>query len=85
MRRVKDAVPLEEAKRRALEYLQKSGYPYQKASMVAGAIWPDTVFHSQGGGAAASRILKALEREGKVKWSSNGRKDWGWGATECHN
>lgn len=48
-----------------------------KASQAAGAIWPGVQFHAQGAGAAASRILKQLERDGKVRWSSNG-DDWGW-------
>lgn len=48
-----------------------------KASSIAIFIWPDTEFKAQGAGAAASRILKALEADGKVRWSSDGRQ-WGW-------
>lgn len=77
MRRVKEAVPLAECKRRALEYLKTHRREYSKASCVAGAIWPDAEFHAQGAGAAASRILKHLERDGLVCWSSNDH-DWGW-------
>jgi hypothetical protein len=68
---------MEECKRRALAYLKDSITKYTKASWVAGAIWPGVEFHAQGAGAAASRILKVLEKEGKVKWSSDG-VDWGW-------
>jgi hypothetical protein len=78
MRRVQNRVPLEECKRRALKYL-RGQTRLVKASSVAGAIWPDAVFHAQGAGAAASRILKHLERARLVYWESrNG--DWGWKA-----
>lgn len=77
MRRVKEAVPLEECKRRAMEYLRAHRRQFTKASSVAGVIWPGVEFHSQGAGAAASRILKHLERDGLAKWSSDDH-DWGW-------
>ncbi len=70
---------MDEAKRRALAYLR--GKKYVKASCVAGAIWPGVEFRAQGAGAAASRILKALEKDGLVKWSSaSDSSDWGWQA-----
>lgn len=79
MRRVKEAVPMATCKERALkgmrELLRRTSHI--KASAVAIFIWPDTEFRSQGAGAAASRILKALEADGKVAWSSDGR-NWGW-------
>jgi hypothetical protein len=77
MRRVKEAVPLVECKRRALEYLQAHRRELTKASSVAGAIWPGAEFHAQGAGAAASRILKHLERDGLICCSRNDH-DWGW-------
>jgi hypothetical protein len=78
VRRVSEAVPLAECKRRALEYMQKSPKrSYQKASSIAGAIWPGVQFTAQGAGAAASRILKRMADEGSVYWSS-GEGDWGW-------
>ena len=73
-------VPIAEAQRRALEYLQGEfarGARYTKASSVAIEIWLDHQMTSQGAGAAASRILKSLERGGLVRWNSN-RDDWGW-------
>ena len=70
-------VTLETAKERALAALE-STRP-QNASTIAAAIWPDHQMAAQGAGAAASRILKALEVEGKAMWSvtDNGRS-WGW-------
>lgn len=79
MRRVKEAVPMATCKERALtgmrELLRLTSHV--KASGIAIFIWPDTEFRSQGAGAAASRILKALEADGEVRWSSDGRH-WGW-------
>lgn len=57
--------------------MKKSREKFTKASSVAHAIWPGEQFSSQGAGASASRILKHLENDGLVKWSSDG-KDWGW-------
>ena len=73
----KEAVPLEECKRRALEYLKAHRREFTKASSVAYVIWPDAEFHAQGAGAAASRILKHLERDGAAHWGGNDH-DWGW-------
>jgi hypothetical protein len=69
-------------KARALAYLTLvSGRrgKFTKASSVGGKIWPGVSFSAQGAGAAASRVLKALERDGLVKWTTDGR-DWGWEA-----
>jgi len=69
---------METCKERALAYLRKQHrLSFSKASFVAGAIWPGVEFKAQGGGAAASRILKALEKDGLAKWSSDS-VDWGW-------
>ena len=76
MRRVKNSVPLDECKRRALAFL-RSHHGMVKASAVASAIWPDAEFRSQGAGAAASRILVHLQRGGLVEWTST-NSDWGW-------
>lgn len=78
MRRVAERVPLAEAKRRALAYLRANG-KHVKASSVAAAIWPGAKFKSQGAGASASRVLVALEKDGEVRWRSDG-SDWGWEA-----
>jgi DNA-binding MarR family transcriptional regulator len=42
------------------------------ASQVADAIWPDHSMKAQGAGAAASRILKRLERRGLCRWHLRG-------------
>lgn len=76
IRRVKVAVPLPEAKRRVLKFFE-SHPGLRKANEFAVAIWPEAQFKSQGAGAAASRILVALQKDGLVRWASDGR-DWGW-------
>ncbi len=76
IRRVKVAVPMPEAKRRVLKFFE-SHPGLRKANEFAVAIWPEATFKSQGAGAAASRILVALQKDGLVKWDSDGR-DWGW-------
>lgn len=79
MRRVKVAVPLPEAKRRALVAMFKFG-TFVRASQVAHAIWPEAEFHAQGAGAAASRILTHLKKDGLVRWLAwDG--DWGYELT----
>jgi hypothetical protein len=89
MRRVQQTVPLAECKRRCLAYMQDRNYRDRspmKASEVAVAIWPSALFHSQGAGAAASRILKWLQKDGLVCWTSISvgahRRDWGWILTQ---
>lgn len=79
MRRVKEHVPLDECKRRALAYMRTlDRRELVKASSVAQAIWPDAEFiTAQGAGAAASRILSHLQNDGLVEWTST-TTDWGW-------
>lgn len=75
---------MEEAKRRALEFGgREEGLTV--ASSFADAIWPGHRMTPQGAGAAASRILKALEKEGRAGWRSyyeraGSRSRWGWWA-----
>lgn len=75
------SVPIAEAKARALAYLHSHAIGFSAkpvpAAWVARAIWPNHKMKSQGAGAAASRVLKHLERDGLAKWSSN-RNGWGW-------
>lgn len=75
-------VTLAVAKERALGFLRherSKGHVYIKASAVADAIWPGANFKSQGAGAAASRILVLLKKDGKVTWHrSRSKGDWGW-------
>lgn len=76
-------VSLEVATQRALDYLEKHRFQLLPASTVAGAIWPDNAMKAQGAGAAASRILKRLEAEGRTRWTvrhdANGKAvSWGW-------
>jgi hypothetical protein len=81
IRRVKESVPIEEAIRRALFYLSaRPALHLSKASEVAYAIWPDSTFHGQGAGGAASRVLRRADKAGLTKWTSNG-SDWGWKLT----
>lgn len=70
-------VSLDVAKQRALAYLLEHRFTASRANCVALAIWPNHQMRSQGAGAAASRILKRLESDGLVKWTSNSR-EWGW-------
>ena len=80
MRRVKATIPMAECQRRALSILHR--FDPQPASSVARAIWPDAEWRAmQGAGAAASRVLKTLEKEGLARWvvSGEGRaQTWGW-------
>jgi hypothetical protein len=77
------AVPLEEAKARALAYLQEEkakGIQFSRplpASWVARAIWPAHKMRSQGAGFAAAGILKHLVTERKVAWITK-RGTWGY-------
>ena len=75
-------VPIEEAKRRALAYLIDQGGRPAKLNCIALAIWPDATFTSQGAAGAASRIVKLLQKEGKVGWIRT-RADWGYRAYEA--
>lgn len=67
-------VSLEVAQARALAALRPTPLP---AAAIADAIWPDHGMKRQGAGAAASRILKGLERRGQAAWESSG-SGWGW-------
>ena len=70
-------VSMEVAKKRALTSLQR-WHPVP-ASHVAQTIWPGHEMTGQGAGAAASRILVALRKEGKVIWGMDiHRLRWGW-------
>lgn len=77
MRRVGERVPMEECKRRAIEY-GRGHEGLIPASSFAEAIWPDAQFITpQGAGAAASRILKALQRDGRAPVrTSYARRGW---------
>lgn len=66
------------AKTRVLEFLRTDRTRY--ANEVAIVIWPDHQMTSQGAGAAASRILKRMEKEELVCWTSHS-SGWGWKAT----
>ena len=68
-------VSYEVAKERALGVLEKRNPTF--ANAVAQVIWPTHRMTSQGAGAAASRILKRMEKEGLVRWTSNAHW-WGW-------
>jgi len=71
-----DPVPVEECKRRALDF-GRGQNRLLPASSFAEAVWPGHRMKAQGAGAAASRILKLLAKEGKAGWSSDGSW-WGW-------
>jgi hypothetical protein len=68
-------VDYETAKNRALSVLQKREPTV--ANAVAIEIWPHHEMTSQGAGAAASRILKRMEKEGLVRWTTTDH-NWGW-------
>lgn len=67
-------VPIDVAEIRAIRALMLTPVP---SSYVADHIWPDHRMRAQGAGAAASRVLKRLEKQGLAKWTHNGR-NWGW-------
>lgn len=83
MRRVRQAVPYDECKRRVLVYMaSRDRRELQKASRIALEIWPDATFLTgQGAGAAASRILKRMEKEVLVCWHRD-YHDWGYKLTD---
>lgn len=65
----------EVAEARAMAFLtSKPAY----ATQVADAIWPDHSMKPQGAGAAASRILKRLERKKLCKWKFVAYVGSGW-------
>jgi len=63
-------VTLDVAEARAMQCLS-AGRAY--ASYVADCIWPGHSMKAQGAGAAASRILRRLEKRGLCRW-----KQFGW-------
>lgn len=69
---------MEIAKERVLSHM-RAAHPrhLHKASALSYVIWPDHQMNSQGAGGAASRILRHLEKEGTIQWTSGGG-DWGW-------
>jgi hypothetical protein len=68
-------VSIEIAEERALSAMQYD--QLNPASHIAASIWPDHKMTGQGAGAAASRILKRLEKRGLCKWTVKGEW-WGW-------
>lgn len=67
-------VSLFDCRHRALACMSANPVP---ASWVADRIWPDHRMTPQGAGAAASRILRGLEKDGYCRWTST-RTSWGW-------
>lgn len=68
------------AKAAALTAMDTAIYPVP-ASWVAQFIWPYHQMKAQGAGAAASRILKRMEKEGLCRWATMGHgigRTWGW-------
>ncbi|MDE2907181.1 MAG: hypothetical protein OXQ28_14000 [Acidobacteriota bacterium] len=55
-----------ECDRRALAALAKAGYSGLSAAHVGYRIWPDRRFDARGAGLAAIRVLRRLEKAGKV-------------------
>lgn len=85
MRRVTTVVPLNVCKSRCLVYMASNdhvGMNPMKASAAVQAIWPGVTFTGQGAGAAVSRVLRILTKEGLVKWlviyDGPRGKDWGY-------
>ena len=77
MRRVKTAVPMAEARARALTFLASlDRRDLMVASGVGAAIWPDATMTAQGLGGSASRILRKMQKDGLVEWT--GTEHW-WG------
>lgn len=73
-------VDYETAKERALRCLHDYGSPVN-ASWVGQSIWPDNNMRAQGLGAAASRILVRMKKEGLVRWTSQrtlSAERWGY-------
>lgn len=79
-------VPLDECKSRALAFgRQQPPGQFLPASEFASVIWPGHRMQPQGAGAAATRVLKALEKEGRAGWHpgydrGQSRTRWGWWA-----
>jgi hypothetical protein len=74
-------VDLATAKRRALAYLVKADRrELIVANCIAIEIWPDHEMTSQGAGAAASRVMKVLEKDGLARWNGD-HEHWGYQIT----
>lgn len=69
-----ERVPIDVAEIRAMGALSRSP---THASVVANHIWPGHQMKPQGAGAAASRVLKRLEKQGRVRWIYTD-SGWGW-------
>ena len=69
-------VSIDVAEERAMSCL--SFFIPKRASAVADSIWPEHKMTGQGSGAAASRVLKRLEKQGKVCWTYRPGSSWGW-------
>lgn len=70
-----ERITVEVAEARALSALTAKP---QYATQIADAIWPDHSMKPQGEGAAASRILKRLERKKLCKWGFTAYVGSGW-------
>lgn len=76
MGRVKQPIPMAEAKLRVLGFMQPRRI--YKASQFAEIIWPNERFLTgQGAGAAASRVLTSLIKDDKIRWVRT-ESDWGY-------
>ena len=77
-----ESVSLNEAKERAHAFLRQwdERYPGRacSASLVANGIWPGHRMSPQGAGLAASRILQALEKDGRIRWVHDSGRRGGW-------
>lgn len=71
-------ISAEVAEARAMEALTKSIGRPMYASEIANVIWPHHCMKAQGAGAAASRILKRLERKKLAKWKFIAYVGQGW-------
>ncbi len=67
-----------EARRRALVTLShRKPLDLVPAWLVAAAIWPNHRLRAQGAGGAASRILRRMQDEGLVRWTTfQARTGW---------
>lgn len=71
-------VSVQIAEKRALSALSRQNGKPLPANWVADSIWPDHKMKPQGAGAAASRILKRLEKKGRVRWTCVAHVGQGW-------
>lgn len=72
---------MEECRQIALHVLVEHRFKgLVKASQIGAAIWPQANFKAQGAGAAGSRILRKLIKDGLARWDSRDG-DWGYEVT----